>query len=77
MWWFFKELFSGLYYVLWAEWRHSKPMWLCEPGEISSKGRALMLGAVGGVSGPLVNVRAAQAQAEGEDDGGSSDGPAE
>ena len=76
MWWFIKEVVAGVA-LCWKQWRNSKPTWRCEPGELSPRARALMLSAVRGVSGPLVSVRAAQAEARADDDGGSSRPPAE
>jgi len=61
MWWFIKEFTAGLA-LRWKHWTHSKPIWRCEPGEVSPRARALMLGAVKGISGPLVAVRAAKAR---------------
>jgi hypothetical protein len=76
MWWFIKEVVAGLA-LCWRQWWNSKATWRCTPEELSPRARALMLGAVAGVSGPLVNVKAAQAKAETGDEEGSSDRPAE
>jgi hypothetical protein len=59
MWWFIKELTAGLV-LCWKHSRQFKPRWRCEPGEVSPHARALMLGAVQGVSGPLVSGNEAQ-----------------
>lgn len=48
----------------WWRRKRGKPEWmprcLATPEELKHINRALMLGACGGVSGPLINVRAAQ-----------------
>ena len=76
MWWFIKELMAGLA-LCWKQWRNSKLTWLCEPGELSPRARALMLGAVGGVSGPLVSTKQARALGGPGPEKGSSARPAE
>jgi hypothetical protein len=76
MWCFIKEFCYGLR-LCWKHWRKSKSRWRCEPGEVSPEARALMLGAVGGVSGPLIVIRGADTVPQEKGDTGSVEPPVE
>ena len=54
-----RQFIDGLR-LRWDQWRHSKATWRCTAEELPPGAHELMLGAVGGVSGPLVSVRAMQ-----------------
>ena len=57
-----RQFIDGLR-LRWGQWRHSKATWRCTAEELPPGAHELMLGAVGGVSGPLVSVRTAQDKA--------------
>jgi len=66
-----RQFLDGLR-LRWDQWRHSKATWRCTVEELPPGAKALMLGTVGGVSGPLASVRAVQEAAEREPKGEST-----